>query len=243
MIINEPMANRYNLQVGDILKLLTDRGPRSFPIVGIAVDYDVRAVAFVHDPVFRRYWDDDKVSAVALYVDPGVDVDQKVVEMRSALSGDSGLLVRSNRGAREDALTVFDRTFAITAALQLLSMIVAFIGILSTLMSLQLERTREIGILRSIGMTRRQLWRLSLLETGLIGSSAGLVAIPTGLALAAILIYIINLRSFGWTLQMQIAPIEIGRAFLVAVVAALVAGILPAWRMGRIQPATALRSE
>ena len=89
-------------------------------------------------------------------------------------------------------------------ALQLLATLVAFIGILSTLMSLQLERQREIGILRATGMTRRQLWRLSLLETGLIGSSAGLLAMPTGLLLALILIYIINLRSFGWTLEMHL---------------------------------------
>ena len=95
-----------------------------------------------------------------------------------------------------------------------------------------MERIREIGVLRSNGMTRRQLWRLSLFETGLIGSSAGLVAIPTGLVLAAILIYIINLRSFGWTLEMQIAPMEFVRAFLLALVAALVAGIYPAWRLG-----------
>ena len=77
------------------------------------------------------------------------------------------VVVRSNRGTREEALAVFDRTFAITIALQILAMIVAFIGILSTLMSLQLERTREIGILRSNGMTRGQFWRLSLYETGL----------------------------------------------------------------------------
>ncbi len=112
--------------------------------------------------------------------------------------------MRSNRGTRENALEVFDRTFAITIALQVLATLVAFIGILSTLMSLQLERSREIGVLRSTGMTRRQLWRLSLLETGLIGSVAGLLAMPTGLLLAIILIYIINLRSFGWTLEMQL---------------------------------------
>jgi len=121
--------------------------------------------------------------------------------------------------------------------------LVAFIGILSTLMSLQLERSREIGVLRSTGMTRRQLWRLSLLETGLIGSSAGLIAIPMGFVLALILIYIINLRSFGWSLQMQMQPAAFFQAFAVALGAALLAGIYPAWRMGQTQPANALRSE
>ncbi|MFO7634479.1 MAG: ABC transporter permease [Caldilinea sp.] len=73
-------------------------------------------------------------------------------------------------------------------ALQLLATVVAFIGILSTLMSLQLERMREIGVLRSTGMTRRQLWKLSLLETRLVGSTAGLLAMPTGFVFALVLI-------------------------------------------------------
>ncbi|MDI9547448.1 MAG: ABC transporter permease, partial [Chloroflexota bacterium] len=153
------------------------------------------------------------------------------------------LVVRSNRGMRHDALEVFDRTFAITVALQLLAAIVAFIGILSTLMSLQLERMREIGVLRATGMTRGQLWRLSLLETGLIGGSAGLLALPMGLVLALVLIYIINLRSFGWSLEMRLDPWEFVQAFAVALGAALLAGVYPAWRMARAQPANAVRAE
>ncbi|MEZ4617762.1 MAG: ABC transporter permease [Caldilineaceae bacterium] len=243
VLINEPMANRFKLQVGDELPLQTDRGVERFPIVGIAVDFDVRSVVFFHDPVYRRYWEDAGLSAVALFVAPGVDVEAKVDELRAAFAGEAELLVRSNRGTRQNALEVFDRTFAITVALQLLATLVAFIGILSTLMSLQLERRREIGVLRATGMTRRQLWRLSLLETGLIGSSAGLIAMPMGLVLAIILIYIINLRSFGWTLQMRLDTADFLQAFLVALGAALLAGLYPAWKMGQMQPAEGVRAE
>lgn len=243
VIINEPMANRFELAVGDRLSLQTDRGVQGFPIVGIAIDFDVRPVVFIHDPIYRQWWDDEKLSAIALHIAPGVDVETKVSEIRALFAGTQELLVRSNRGTRQNALEVFDRTFAITVALQLLATLVAFIGILSTLMSLQLERSREIGILRATGMTRRQLWRLSLLETGLIGSTAGLIAMPMGLVLAAILIYIINLRSFGWTLEMQLRPEHFFQAFLVALGAALLAGLYPAWRMGQMQPSTAVRSE
>ncbi len=138
---------------------------------------------------------------------------------------------------------MFDRTFAITVALRLLATVVAFVGILSTLMSLQLERAREIGVMRASGMTRGQLWQLTLLETGLLGTSAGLVALPTGFILALILIYIINLRSFGWTLSMQLQVGEFVQAFLVALLAALLAGLYPAWRLGNIEPADAVRME
>lgn len=243
VLINEPMANRLDLQVGDQLRLQTDRGPQEFPIVGVAIDFDVNNVVLMHDPVYRQFWADREISALGLFVAAGEDVDQKVNEIRAAFAGQTELLVQSNLSTRTGALEVFDRTFAITVALQLLAAIVAFIGILSTLMSLQLERSREIGVLRATGMTRRQLWRLSLFETGLLGTTAGLVAMPMGILLAIILIYIINLRSFGWTLTMQLRPVDFVQAFLIALVAALLAGLYPAWRMGQMQPATALRSE
>ncbi len=241
--INEPMANRLHLNVGDQLTIQTDQGLRAFPIIGVAVDFDVNNVVVIYDKVYRQFWADREVSAIALFIAPGVDLDEKVDEIRSALAGQTEVLVRSNRSTRQNALDIFDRTFSITVALQLLATLVAFIGIFSTLMSLQLERSREIGVLRATGMTRRQLWRLSFWETGLIGASAGLIAIPMGFVLAIILIYIINLRSFGWTLQIQLQPAAFLQAFAVALGAALLAGIYPAWRMGQMQPASAVRSE
>jgi len=217
IILNDPMAYRYKLDVGDEIRLQTDQGIQTFPIVGVAVSFDANPGVLLADTVYRRLWDDKALSAIALFIDPALDLEDTVADIRASLAGKNELLVRSNRSA--------------------------FIGILSTLMSLQLERQREIGVLRSTGMTRRQLWRLSLWETGLIGTAAGLFAIPTGFALAIVLIYIINLRSFGWTLQMTLRPSEFIQALVVAIIAALLAGLYPAWRMGRMAPADGLRSE
>lgn len=152
-------------------------------------------------------------------------------------------MIRSNAGLRSDVLEVFDRTFAITAALQLLATVVAFIGILSTLLLLQLEKQREMGILKALGLTGRDLWRLTMLETGLMGLTAGLLAIPTGIALSLILIYVINLRSFGLTLQLMMRPQAFGLGLLVAIMAALLAGVIPAMRLSRMQAADAIRYE
>ncbi len=243
VVVNEPMANRYGLQLGEAVTLYTDAGALPFPVVGVAYDFDVQPALLMADAVYRANWEDTTVSAVALFVEPGADVDGKVAELRTAFAGRAELVIRSNRGTRQSALDVFDRTFAITFALRLLATLVAFIGILSTLMSLQLERSREIGVLRATGMTRRQLWRLTLLETGLLGGVAGLIAMPTGFLLSLVLIYIINLRSFGWTLSMQLQAGDFVNAFGIALFAALLAGLYPAWRMGRTQPADALRME
>ena len=164
-------------------------------------------------------------------------------DLAKALKPVQRLQIRPNQALREEVLVVFDRTFAITGALQILAMIVAFVGILSALLSLELERQRELGILRAIGLTTRQLWSLVMVETGLMGGVAGLLAMPTGFVLAVILIYIINRRSFGWTLQMQVEPTPFLQAIGVAIVAALLAGIYPALKISRTVTSEALRSE
>ncbi|MDQ4077395.1 MAG: ABC transporter permease [Chloroflexota bacterium] len=244
VFVSEPFAYRHDIARGDTVTLLTDRGERSFPVVGVFYDYSSeQGVVLMPDPLYRTLYDDPYISSVAAYVAPGTDVDQLVEELRDSYAGEQQLLIRSNVGLRTGALEIFERTFAITGALQLLATLVAFIGVLAALMSLQLERVRELGTLRAVGMTQRQLWGVTMLETGLMGSTAGLWAMPTGLALALVLIYVINRRSFGWTLQLQLLPTYFLQAFLVALLAALLAGLYPALRMSRVRVARAIRSE
>ena len=92
-------------------------------------------------------------------------------------------------------------------------------------------------------MTVRQLWQLTMIETGLMGAIAGLLSMPTGLVLALILVYIINRRAFGWTLQLQVAPEPFVQALAVAIIAALLAGVYPARRISRMAAADAIRFE
>jgi putative ABC transport system permease protein len=180
---------------------------------------------------------------VAAFVTTGENVDRMMSSLRRDLDGGEQVVVQSNRGLRNAAMDVFDRTFTITAALQLLAAIVAFIGVFNALMALQLERSREIGTLRATGMSRRQLTRTILTETGMMGVLSGLLALPVGFVMALILIFVINLRSFGWTLTLHVAAMDLVQAFLVAVAAAMLAGIYPALRFGRVSPAEALRAE
>ena len=151
--------------------------------------------------------------------------------------------MRSNRSLRQASLEIFDRTFTITSVLHLLTTAVAFIGVLSALMALQLERERELGVLRATGFTPRQVWGLVTAQTGLMGLLAGLLAVPVGLMLASVLVFVINRRSFGWTLELEIIPGLLVQAVLLAVLAALLAGMYPAFRMSRTSPALALREE
>ena len=245
VIISEPYANRMGIdKPGGSLTLFTDAGPKEFPVVGIYSDYSsTLGTVLMLLGTYQEYWQDPAITAIALVLPPGSEVDSLVSKLRSDLADEQRLVIRANQALRQEVMQVFDRTFAITGALQLLATIVAFIGVLNALLSVELERQRELGILRAIGLTVRQLWGLVMLETGLMGSVSGLLAMPTGYVLALILVYIINRRSFGWTLQMQVSIEPFILALIVAIGAALLAGIYPARRMGRMLTAKAIRYE
>jgi putative ABC transport system permease protein len=245
ILVSEPLANRLGLHGdNDTISLYTNNGYHVFPILGIYYDYaSPLGTVLMQRDIYRRYWMDDAITAIALRIKPGIDVDQAVDQLMSITKTDQALLIRPNLALRSEVLDIFDRTFAITGALQLLATLVAFIGILSALFSLELDRQREHGILRAVGLTSRQLWGLVFLETGLMGAVSGFLAMPTGYALAYILIYIINRRSFGWTLQMQLTINPFVQAFFVALLAALLAGVYPTIRISRMTASDAIRFE
>ncbi|HZG66173.1 MAG TPA: FtsX-like permease family protein [Herpetosiphonaceae bacterium] len=244
-LVSEPFAYRHKIPAqGGQVTLRTDRGPQRFDVAGVFYDYaSEQGVVALPLATFRQWYADDQLSSIALYAAPGQDIDRLVEQIRTRVAGKQELLVRSNAGLRAATLEVFDRTFAITSVLQLLATTIAFVGILSALMALQLERARELGVMRANGLTPRQVWGVVLGQTGLMGLTAGLLSLPVGMLVAGVLVYVINRRSFGWTLQMVITPRVLVQAVILALVAALLAGIYPAFRMGRTAPAMALREE
>ena len=244
LMVSEAFANRRGIdESNNSITLSTDLGERSFEIFGVYYDYSTdQGTVYMARSVYDQFFDDAFVTSLGIFLEAGADADAVIAALRAQLA-EYDLLAQDNASLRRGALEVFDRTFAITIALRLLTTLVAFIGILSALMALQLEQTREYGAMRATGMTPRQLTRFTLIQTGLMGLAAGVLALPIGTLLSLVLIYVINLRSFGWSMQFILLPGEFLEAFLVAVGAALLAGVYPAWRLGRLKPAEALRSE
>lgn len=245
ILLSEPLAARLGMDsVDGTFPLLTPEGWVQFPVAGIYADYaSTRGTIRMDIDVYRSLWKDNTLNGVSLMLNPSADVDSVTADLRGQLIGFERIQVNPSGALRDDAIKIFDRTFAITTAMQLVTTLVAFIGVLSSLLALQLEKTREMGILRALGLTLAEMRLLTFWETGLLGASAGLLALPTGYILAWILIFIINQRSFGWTLQMQMEPVPFAQAFVLAVSAALLAAVYPAWRLSRMQTAEALRGE
>ena len=245
VLVSEPYAYRQGLGVDDQLELFTTQGWRRFAIGGVFQDYGSDSGTVVlSKPVYAALWADTGVSSMGIVL--AEDADARAVEARvQTIAADltPPAVVQTNRGIRELSLQIFDRTFTITEVLRLLAIGVAFVGILSALMALELERAKDYAVLRATGMTQRQLRLLILLQTTLMGVAAGLLAIPLGVAMGALLIEVINLRSFGWTMPMRVTPDTLAGGVLLAWVAALVAGAYPAMRAARFAPAQALREE
>jgi putative ABC transport system permease protein len=244
VIVSEAFAFHNGVGVGSSISLQTDAGARRFTIAAVYYEYTSDlGIVFMPRETYNRYWADRSISGISIFAASGISPNELVKHLRGTAAGRQELLIRSNSALLQQSMEIFDRTFAITDVLRLLTILVSFVGVLSALMALQMERTRELGVLRATGLTPRELWRLITLQTGLMGVIAGLLAIPVGLALAFILIFVINQRSFGWTLQVHISPIILLQALVLAVLAAVLAGLYPAWKMARTSPAEALREE
>jgi len=244
VMVSESYAFRHDLAPGDRVGLRTDTGYRDFQVAAVYQNYaSDRGTIAMSRATYDRYWNDPGVNGIGVYTGPDFDVEVLQRRLAALVGPDRRIEIVANRTILEESLRVFDRTFTITEVLRLLAGIIAFIGVFSALMAIQLERARELGILKAIGVTPRQVRRIVLGETVLIGGAAGLLAVPVGLVMAALLIYVVNRRSFGWTMGFEVDPQVILGGFLMAVLAAVLAGIYPAARMARAQPADVLRQE
>ncbi len=244
VMVSEVYAYRNEVGVGDTLLIETDKGDRKFAIQAINFDYasDIGTIT-ISRKVYNQYFEDEAISGLALYAAQDVNVDELVDRLRDRSAGMQEVFIRSNKGLREASIEIFDRTFTVTIVLRMLAILVAFMGVLSALMALQLERSRELAVLRANGMTPGQLWNYVITQTGVMGVMAGILSVPLGLLMAYVLVYVINLRSFGWTLQFMVTPEVLVQAVGLALVAALLAGIYPSRKMAQANPADALRND
>jgi putative ABC transport system permease protein len=244
-MISEPLAYHQQLSPGDSILLHTQQGPRQFQIAGVFYDYtSSRGMIAMHHDLYRSWWKDENISGLTLYRSPDKPLEDLLDQVREIIDvSGSQFGVTSNQEIRQVAMVVFDRTFVITDILRFLAVLVAFAGMLSALIALQLEREKEFGILRALGLTPTQIKGMIVGQTVLMGLFAAMLAVPLGLIMAEVLIEVINRRAFGWSIQQILPPFALIQALGLALVSALLAGLYPAYRAASIVPAEALRSE
>jgi len=244
VVVSESFAQRFSVAAGDRVELLTAEGPRAFRVAAVFVDYSLDQGQIMMDhATYAENWGPVRINSAGIFLKTGVAPQIFLSRLNAMSREEFAVQISSNRQLRQQILEIFDQTFAITRVLQVLAMLVAFIGIVSAILSLLIERTREFGTLRAVGMSLAQMRRMIALESGLMGGLASLLATPTGFALALILVHVINVRSFGWSIALQTHPWEYAQMAGLALLAALLAALYPMWRLKRISIAAALREE
>lgn len=244
VLVSEPLAWRLQLHSGSELGLPTDSGVHRVKVAGIYREYgNERGTVLISLAEYRRVWQDEAITAFGVYVSGASSVPQVEAAFRTASAGKQALYIRSNADLRALSMQIFERTFVITRVLYWLAAGVAAIGLVSALLAWELERARELAILRALGVTPRGMALLIEAQTLFMGCVALLAAIPAGLLTAWLLIEVINRRAFGWRIDVHLSAAQFTNALLLAITAALLAGVYPAVRTARASIAADLREE
>lgn len=243
VIVTETFANRHGLAVGDTLSLPLGGNLIDFEIVGIYYDYSSEGGAAIVDrKTMLKYLPDPSPSNLAIYLADGTDPERARAAIEQTTTGHS-VNIADHRTLRERALIVFDRTFTITYALEVIAILVAILGMAGALVALVIDRRRELGVLRFLGASAGQIRRLILFESGLIGLFSNTIGLVLGTLLSLILIFVVNKQSFGWTIQFHWPVALLFGALTLVYVAAVVAGVYPARVAVRLNPIEVVHEE
>lgn len=242
-MITEPFSEKHHLRTGDVLHIPLGARLATIAVSGIYYDYaSDRGTVLVDAPTLLEYLPAQPVTNIAVYVQPDADATKVRRDLEDRLR-DFPLMIAPNAELRRGAVEVFDRTFAVTYALEAVAIVVAMLGAANSLLALVLDRRREIGLIRYLGAATAQVRRMILVEAGLLGLLAGILGLVLGMALSLVLIYVINKQSFGWTIQFHPPVLLLSGALLLVWVVTALAGVFPARFATRLQPADVVHEE
>lgn len=223
--ISEVAADLHNLRLGDSLQLPLQGKLIPVTVAGIWRDYARQNGAIVIDrDLYVRETGDGLANDAAIWLRAGVELTDAQKALRAQLPPQSKVEITLTRDVRAASLRIFDRTFAITYALEIAAIVIGLFGVAASFGAQALARRREFGVLRHLGMTRRQIGLMLSQEGAIVaglGAAAGLVV---GWAVGLILIHVINRQSFHWSMDLHMpwAPLA-ALAVLIVTTAALTA--------------------
>jgi len=243
VVVSEPFANKHHVRAGDTIRIPLGPQTVAFAVAGLYYDYaNDRGFVLADRSTLLKYLPEQPLTDIAVYTTPGADKIRVRRELEARLAG-FPLMIAPNDVLRRSAIQVFDRTFAVTYALEGVAIVVAMLGAANSLLALVLDRRREIGLIRYLGAGRNQVRSMILTEAGLLGLLAGSLGLALGAALSLVLIYVVNKQSFGWTIQFHPPALLLGGALLLVWAVTVLAGFYPARFASRLKPAETVHTE
>jgi len=243
-IVSESFSLKHQLDTGDRLELNTPAGKVEIEIAAIYYDYSQeQGLIIVNRGTYLKYYNDPNVNSFVVYLHDAQHLPTVRKEIIRSIGSSDRIIVRSNQELKKEVLKIFDNTFAITYSLEIIGAGVAILGLFNTLISLIIERRREIGILRFIGAFQEQVKKMILIEAGLLGVIGSVLGLGAGIVVSYLLIFVINKQSFGWTILVHYPYGFILIAVFLFWVVACAAGLYPARLATRLNPKESVRAE
>jgi len=242
--ISENLARRRNLKVGTPFEINTPTGVHTYRPSAIIIDYtsDQGSIIMGRE-IFERDFKDDRVDSFHVYVDDPSHITQVRKTITERFGKEYNLYVLTNAELRKEATSLIDNAFSVTYAMQVVAVLLALLGVINTLLAAVLDRTREIGLLRAVGATRRHVIRLFIGEATYIGVTGGVLGILTGSVLGYILTRVVGVQVTGWNIAFHF-PWQVSLQMLLAATAcAVLAGLYPARRAAKLEVVEALAWE
>jgi putative ABC transport system permease protein len=239
-LVSEQLARRLKLSIGDRIEMPASGGSWPLQVVGIYADYgNPKGQIAVNFAALTRRFPEIPLTRMGLRV-----ASAKIPALISGLQEKFGLddrNVADQATMKAESTRIFNRTFAVTAALNAFTLGVAGIALLTSLLTLANSRLPQLAPLWAIGITRRRLAVIELLKTMSVALITTIFALPLGLLVAWCLLAIVNVKAFGWRLPFHVFPAQLLWLVGVAMAAALAAAALPVIRLARMQPASLIR--
>ncbi len=243
VFVSEPLAFRFGVRVGDELELQTPDGARGFSIAAVVRDYSSdQGTIHMDREIYERFWKDPKVQSLAMFLQPGASAAVVTKEV-AAQFPDLAKTIVSNAAMRREVMVIFDKTFAPTANLKGVTLLVALLGVATALMAILMERARDLKVMGHLGLTPWEMAKMYVFQGLIMGCVAFLIASVSGTVLTYIIVYAINYRSFGWSIDISLSFGIFCKIFLLTIAVCLASSIYPTYRLTRAVASPALGEE
>ncbi len=235
--ISEYLGMKYGLKRGDTIELQTPRGKQPFMVTDIFSSYSTTSgFMYLDRRWLKEYWGLDDATQVSVYVEKKVDVAVFIQRLRENFSNTYSVDIMNNQQLRQKIMTIFDRSFSITYAIELIAIVVSLIGVINTLLVLVFEKKREISTLRYLGMNWKQLRDNLILSAGITGISGTILGLAMGYMMSLIFIHVVNRISFGWEIEFRIPLFYLSLLTIGLFLTTLLSSLIPTKIARKIDP-------
>ena len=243
VIVSELFSDRHGVGPGDTVRLPLGAQGVDLRVAGVFYDYSGDRGFVIGDrEALLRHVPDRRVSTFGVYLEPGADLETSREALVRALAG-LEVVVTPSRTLRERSIEIFDRTFAITWALEAIAILVAILGMAEALLNLVFDRRVELAQLRMQGASMGQVRGLVLVQAGLLGLAACALGLVLGIAWSQVNLLVIHKQSFGWSVQLDWPVAFLAGALVLVLAASVASGLYPARVGARLNPVEILRGE